>query len=409
MRRNNFGKAFALAIALFSCAFTWAQKPITPEARESVLKGLETVVTTKCFVPGVDFSQWPKFLESHRAEIDKAETDVAFSREVNKALHDFGVSHIRLNTPKSATSRQRNMTSGLGMQVKRVDGGLEVTTVYPMGPAGQVGIQVGDLIKQADGKEADLSAVRVEPGKKVTFSVLKKDGTTKDVVLENKEFENRRPEQLTWLDSEAAVLRLFTFSKGYDRKNVETLIKEVEDKKGKYLIIDLRRNGGGLVSNLNHFLSLLAPNDTEVGTFISRATADKFAKEKSSPSNDPLEIAKWDPIKFKTKLRTVEPFTGKIAVLVDRGSASASEICCAALQETRGAKIVGSKSMGAVLASVYGKLPEGFELQYPVSDYVTIKGVRLEGNPRVPDLEVGRSADGKDEAPAKALELLKKD
>lgn len=409
MRRINLGKALLSAIFLVSSLVALAQEPISADTKTDVLKGLEKVVTTDCFVPGVDFAKWPTFLESHRSDLDKADTDVAFSREINKVLRDFGVSHIHLSTPRGARSRQTNTTSGLGMQVKKVDGGLEVTLVLPAGPAHDAGLESGDVIKQADGKVAeDLSVLRVEAGKKVMFSVLKKDGSTKDVTLENKEFSARRPEMLTWLDDETAVFKLFSFSRGYDRQNVEKILKEVNDKKAKYLILDLRNNGGGAVNNLQHLLSLLEPAGTEVGTFISRSVANDFAKEKSTAASDPIAIAAWSTNKFKTRARLVEPYTGKIAVLLNRGSASASEICGAALRETRGAKLVGQKSMGAVLASVYGKLPGGFEIQYPISDYVTIKGTRLEGNPLVPDLEIGRAVDGKDDAPAKALELLKK-
>ena len=78
-------------------------------------------------------------------------------------------------------------------------------------------------------------------------------------------------------------------------------------------------------------------------------------------------------------------WTGKMAVLINRGSASASEIAAAALNECVGAPLIGQKSAGAVLASVYGSLPSGFSVQYPIDDYVTIKGVRLEKSPREPD------------------------
>jgi carboxyl-terminal processing protease len=376
--------------------------------KEDVLKELETVVTKQCFVPGVEFGKWPEFLEKHREEVDKAETDVAFVREVNKVLRDFGVSHIRFRTPKAAEQRASGTTSGLGMQVKKVDAGLEVTAVAPQGPAAALGIGVGDVITEVEHKPVtDTAAIQVEVGKTIAVKVLKKGGETKELTLENKTFSNRRPETLTWIGEDAAVLKLYTFANGYDRKNVETLITEA-NKKAKYLIIDLRSNGGGAVSSLNHFLSLLMPDGTPLGTFISRATADEYAKSHTDGQNDPLKIAAWQERKYKTSKRSVEPFTGKIAVLINRGSASASEIACAALKECRDAVVLGANSAGAVLASVYKKLPGGFELQYPLQDYVTIKGVRLEANPRVPDVALERSADGKDDAADKAIELLKK-
>lgn len=59
-----------------------------------------------------------------------------------------------------------------------------------------------------------------------------------------------------------------------------------------------------------------------------------------------------------------------------------------AMREYRGAKVIGTKSAGAVLASYMWPVAEGFTLQFPVTDYVTIKGYRIEGNGVKPDVEV---------------------
>jgi carboxyl-terminal processing protease len=155
-------------------------------------------------------------------------------------------------------------------------------------------------------------------------------------------------------------------------------------------------------------LSLLLPVDTNVGVFVSRRTYQDYEKENPEAPKDVFSIAKWAPRKYKTSKQGVEPFKGKIAVLVNRGSASASEICAAALRECAGAPIIGSKSAGAVLASTYARLALDWELQYPVTDYVTIKGVRLEGNPLQPDQEVSSNPDsGEDAVLMKAIETLK--
>lgn len=410
-------------LALFALAcFGLAQQPppqqsppptpdgkIDAKAKQDVLDGLQTIVTKRAFVPGVDFSKWPDFVAKRKDDIDKADTDVALTRVLNGILRDFGVSHIRFRTPQAARMRQTGQTSGLGMQVKKTDAGLEVTSVVPSSPAGQVGIEVGDVIKEVEHKPADdAAALRVEVGKSILVKVEKKGGDEKEITLENKTYSNRRPETLTWIADDAAVLRIWTFSTGYDRKNVESLIKEA-NAKAKYLIIDLRSNGGGAVSNLRHFLSLLMPDGTAVGTFVGRSVVDDYLKDHAGETPDTLKIAAWDTKKFTANHREgLDPFTGKIAVLINRGSASASEICSAALKDCRDAVLVGQKSAGAVLASVYGRLPGGFELQYPIQDYVTIKGERLEANPRVPDLDVPRVVSGPDDTPEKALDLLKK-
>ena len=84
--------------------------------------------------------------------------------------------------------------------------------------------------------------------------------------------------------------------------------------------------------------------------------------------------------------RTKEPFKGDLVVLIDGGTGSASEMIVAALKDYRGATMIGTKSAGAVLASAMRPLEHGFLLQFPMMDYVTIKGRRLEGNGLLPDV-----------------------
>ena len=107
-------------------------------------------------------------------------------------------------------------------------------------------------------------------------------------------------------------------------------------------------------------------------------------------------------------------FDGPVAVLIDRNSASTSEIFAAGLQEIGRAVVVGERSMGAALPSFIIELPRGALLQYAVADYVTPKGERIEGNGVKPDIPVTLSAEtllaGKDaQLDAASQALLQKD
>jgi carboxyl-terminal processing protease len=287
--------------------------------------------------------------------------------------------------------------------------GLRVRRVVDGSPAKEAGIEEKDLILKVNGeKPTKAEAVEGEKGAKFEIEVEKADGSTKKIEIELKEFSIVRKETLTWEGDDTAVLRIYTFSAGYDRTNIENLITEAS-KKAKYLILDLRSNGGGAVNNLNHLLSLLLPEGTTYGTFVSRRLAENYAKEKPEGPMTPEAIAEWAPSKTKTRKLQTPPFAGKIAVLINRGSASASEICTAALRETADAKVLGTQSAGAVLSSVFTKLVEGFSIQIPVSDYITVKGVRLEAHPIKPDVEVTavRKENEADPVITKALETLR--
>ncbi|HRF58811.1 MAG TPA: S41 family peptidase [Fimbriimonadaceae bacterium] len=386
-----------------------AAQDLTADQKKEVLDGLKNVLETRAFVPGIDFKKWSEFVEKQKEAIERANTVEIFASQVNRSLREFGLSHIRLATPRATSRRGQTTATGVGVTTERADEGLRVRGVAPQGPAKEVGLEAGDVITKVNGAKPDTStALEGDAGAKLTLEVKKASGEVKTIEVERKVYSTVRKETLTYPDPDVACLKVFTFSAGYGRENVETLLKEAA--KSKYLILDLRSNGGGAVNNLNHLLSLLMPDGTPYGTFLSRRTVDDYLKAMPEGPLDPVKIAEWAPNKTKTRKRAVEPYAGKIAVLINRGSGSASEITAAALRESRSAILLGSKSAGAVLASTYGRLPHGFSVQYPVSDYVTAKGMRLEKNPLAPDIEVVGTAQG-DEDPVvkKAVEALKKD
>lgn len=397
-----------LFLAAVLSSITFGQD-LTSEQKQNVLKSLEDVLTTSAFVPGVDFKKWNEYLEKKKEDLDKDKDVAAFTRTVNQALRDFGISHCRLQTPRATSQRGKTTAIGSGFAGTVEEKGIRVRRVQDGSPAKIAGIEEKDLIVKVNGElPTKADAVEGEKGAKFHLEILKSDGSSKQVDVELGEYSIVRKETLTWQDDDTAILRIATFSAGYDRDNLEKLIGEAS-KKGKYLILDLRSNGGGAVNNLNHLLSLLLPEGTAYGTFVSRRVAEGYLKEKPDGPMTPEAMAEWTPNKAKTRKLSTAPFAGKIAVLINRGSASASEICAAALRENAGAKVVGTSSAGAVLSSVFRKLVEGFSIQYPVSDYITVKGVRLEANPIKPDVEVTaiRKEGEPDPVVVKAVEALK--
>lgn len=414
-----FTKAFFFAI--FAAASTAAlsqpggaaatstSSAMTVEQRAEVLKSIGDVVTQRMFVPGIYFAKWPEIVEKNKETLDKAEDERSFALAVNRVLREFGISHVRLRTPRAGQQRRTGPQAiGLGIQSQKDESGsLVITTVAPNSPAAAAGLQSGDKIQEVDGKAPESPAVLSgEADSKVGLKVVKKTGESVLLDLVRKPFSTARVDVVTWPSEDTAVLKVHSFSRGYSRDNIEKLAQEAS--KAKYLILDLRSNGGGATNNLLHLLSLLLPNDTKVGVFVSRRTYTEFEKANPEAPKDLAAIGNWAPNKYTTRKQRVEPFAGKIAVLVNRGSASASEICAAALRETAGAPIFGSRTAGAVLASTYASLAHGWEIQYPVTDYVTIKGMRLEGNPLIPDHEVTGSANAEeDPVVKKAMETLR--
>ena len=131
------------------------------------------------------------------------------------------------------------------------------------------------------------------------------------------------------------------------------------------IIIDLRNNPGGFGMMAIPIASIFLRDACSLGTSRMRDSTLRY-----------------------TILGNEDPYTGKLIFLTDRGTASTSEILAGGMQELGRAKVVGQRSAGAVLPSLFIKLPNGAQLQYPVGDFKTPKGKELEGEGVPPDVQV---------------------
>jgi carboxyl-terminal processing protease len=371
----------ALAISVFAPgAIAQQSKKMDAAAKKEVLERMTNLITKYAYVPGVDFNKVNDLLSKQKDALDKAETEDQFSNAVNEALQEFGFSHIVLMKPVDVQARMNRSSVGIGVNIQPHEEGLLVVRAVPKAPADEAGIVAGDVLVKANGKQiTDPADLRGEEGQQVTITVKKATGTFKDYTITRRRFSTIRPEELKWADKDTAAITIPTFDLSYDRGNVERLMGEAG--KAKNLIVDLRNNGGGAVVNMVHFLGLLLPKDTKVGTFVSKKIVDDYVSEKGGNPNDlkaVAEFAESGRLKPQPNLK-IPVFKGRVAVLVNGGSGSASEITAQALKEYLNAPVVGTKSAGAVLVSVMVPVATtGFQVQYPISDYVSAKGVRLE-------------------------------
>ncbi|WP_394793650.1 S41 family peptidase [Armatimonas sp.] len=388
---------FTAALLVLLPTATFAQ-PLTAEAKTKTLETLQQAIARRAFVPGVDFSKLPTALEKRRPELDKAEDMRAFSNTVNLALRDFGISHIRLMTPASAQQRRTGQAIGFGLAMLPSAEGLTVSTLAPGSHAAGIGLSVGDVILEVEGQPVTNPTSVDQDGRETSLLTVKRkaDGVQKHVMLLRKPYSIVRKPTLTWPAPGVARFTLPSFTAGYNQLEVEALFAQAA--KAKALIVDLRSNGGGLVNNSAHLLSLLLPPGTPTGSSVTREMAAEYKEKTGKEGTDPIEVAKWKGPTRKTTARKIAPYKGKVIVLINRGSASASEIVSSVLREERGSKLVGLPSAGAVLTSIFFPLPTGFEVQLPLSDYITPRGVRLEKNPIKPDVEVASATPTKEEA-----------
>jgi carboxyl-terminal processing protease len=360
---------------------------MTEQEKAAVLERATHLVRERAFATNVDFGKWDAAVAKYQARLDAAETVEQYSLALNRALNEMGISHLDILPPKAAEERRRAKYSGIGVTVNLTDEGIQISDVREGSPAERANLQPGDVITEVDGaRVTEWGAIRGKPGTTVNITVKHaRDGSVSTFPITRAELSIGTPPSLALVGQDAAVLRLASFTEEYEHDRIEELLRKAKDR--EMLIVDLRSNGGGSVSNLRHLLSLLLPPGTEVGAFVSKRDAERFQEQTGAAAPDAAAVASKKPQKFRTRRGEVPPFAGKVAVLVNGASASASEIFAAAMRELRGAPLVGTKTAGAVLLSSYVQIEGGFEMKIPTSDYVTVMGHRLEDSPLLPDVQ----------------------
>jgi carboxyl-terminal processing protease len=261
--------------------------------------------------------------------------------------------------------------SGVGLAVNEVPRGLRVALVYPDTPAAEAGIAEGDVITAVDGKSiegvpADVSTARIKgpPGSDVELRLVEaKTGDERNVTVERAsvripavqgEMERAGGHKLGWV-------RFATFSEGAHgelRDELERLYREGAEG----AVIDLRGNGGGLLNEA----VLSASVFVEDGVIVSTRSRTQGERDYEAVGDalDPRPTV----------------------VLVNRDSASASEILTAALQEYDLATVVGTRTFGkGTFQEVIG-LPAGGAVDLTVGQYLTADGTSILGEGVKPDV-----------------------
>ncbi|MCB0826675.1 MAG: PDZ domain-containing protein [Armatimonadetes bacterium] len=408
--------ALASTALLMTASVAFAQDPpkikeLTEDAKKEAIERLELTLSEQAFVIGVDFKEFKKLI-ANQPDVEKAKTPGEFTSAINKALETYKFSHIAVFPPEYGQQRMTGTRAGIGIRIQDTNGeeiGLTVTHVFADSPASDAGIQAGDLVIAADGKDVhSVAELQGDKGQKSKITVMRK-GEKKEFEVVRRDYSTVIPETLAW-HGKTAVITIPTFDQGYSTKNVDELMAQANEK-ATSIIVDLRGNGGGRVLNLQHLAKFFIDSKNQpMGTFVGSSQVKAYERE-FGEAKDVVQIA--NKTRFKVRAMPNEAtnvFKGDVVVLIDGGSGSASEMMAAAMREIRGAKLVGQPTAGAVLASLIMPLRDstGFWVQYPVMDYVTINGYRIEANPLKPDVEAPLTFFGQEDVGVKkALDIIK--
>lgn len=293
--------------------------------------------------------------------------------------------------------------AGLGIIVS---GSMEdnlITIVSPMKgtPADRAGLKTDDKIIKIDGKDftADqlddaVKIMRGKPGDKVKITILRRDENGKSKFIDYeivREIIKVETVSSKMLNNNIGYIDIT----GFDSPTYEDFKKQynVLKKKGmKKLILDLRNNPGGLLTTSTQVVNTFLD-----GGLIMYTLDKQNKKEVINASKGADDV--------------------KIAVLVNKGSASASEIVAGALKDRKRATIIGTQTFGKGIVQTVYDMPDGEGIKLTTSAYYTPSGVNIHGKGITPDIVVELNKEVKsisidnidiDNQIQKAIEVLNK-
>lgn len=305
------------------------------------------------------------------AETDaQALTDAALTAAV-ASLDDRWSYYMDEDTYEAYQDTATNRYQGIGVTISKDEatGGFLVSSVTRDGPADRAGIVKGDILLAVDGVDVTAGTtedirelIQADFGKEAVVTVLHGDGTREDMAVSCEEIYDN-PVDYELLEGNVAYVAIENFRAGAGEEAV-LAVEELLEQGAECLILDVRSNPGGQVTELVALLDYLLP---EGDLFIR---ADKKGREVVESSDE-------------------ECLEMPMAVLVNESSYSAAEFFAAALQEYDWAVVVGEQTTGKARSQVTIPLLDGGAVHVSRYTYLTPNRVDLyEAGGVVPDVEV---------------------
>jgi carboxyl-terminal processing protease len=318
-------------------------------------------------------------LLAEESYVNEAEAD--FDRLGDNALHgligglDSYSSYLTGTEFEDYEIPTRQSYAGIGAEVRKVDGRVYVMGLNPSGAAGEAGFRPGDWIVEVDGEDVSGASVgeivrrlRGEAGTEVEVGVRREgaDGIVRHTVeRRDLTFESVREREI--LPGGAGYVSVGVFGRN-TAEELEEAIAALLENGAEGLVIDLRNNPGGLLESARDVLELFLPPDRRFLTVQGR-------------EEGVLE-------EFRTDRPAVVPEDVPVVVLLNRFSASASEIFAGVLQALGRATVVGETSHGKGSVQSVFQFEGGDGLSLTTARYVLPDGRAIEGIGLEPDVRI---------------------
>jgi len=374
------------------------------EARLRAFDFVWSTIDQHYYDPSLNGVDWKSVRERYRPLALAAPNDDEFWEVLDRMAGELKDAHTRVESPKSVALRERDETVTLGFLFAPIEGKLVVTGVNPDTDAWWAGVRAGMSVVAIGGEPAMQVYERAkattrfdstersrhsrtlrkilggDAGTKASFEFERADGTRFAATLARTRVSVRPAEMHRVLPSGYGYIRFTQWTLGATASAIAA-IGELKGTPG--LVIDLRGNPGGSAHAVNMMLERFFPHRTELGNIVTRT---------GRPIS--LFMGAVEIIKLKTTVPgDKDAYTGPVVILVNAGSASASELFSSTMQAAGRAVIVGQPSCGCLLGFLgYARIPGGAELAYSEVGFRLPNGHRIEGEGVIPDVAVPLTA-----------------
>jgi len=331
-----------------------------------------------------------KFID--REKIDQKK---AFYGALQGMVKSIGDDYTEFYSPQEAKIFNEDISGsfeGVGMEITVRRGIITVVSPLEDTPAWRAGIKSGDLILKINNEDATnlkleeaVMRIRGPKGTKVILTIMRED------FKEPKDIEIVRDVivvhavKFKMLENNIGYIKILNFGKN-SVPEFYNAINDLLTKGANKLILDLRNNPGGFLESAVIISSWFLPK------------GDKVVIE---------DFGGKSPQRIHRSLGPGILSNLPLVVLVNRGSASASEILAGALRDNLNVKILGEKTFGKGSVQEVVNLSDGSLVKVTVARWLTPKGKLIEGKGIDPDIEIKNESDKEDLVLNKAIEILK--
>src|SRR5580692_7044230 len=390
-----------LAVLILGLAFAVAtsgtSQSLSPKDREQIFEKVWKDIDEHYYDPEFGGVKWQEVRQRYLPLLGAAKDDKDFYSIVDRMTAELHDAHTRFSSPEQWENRKKDQGVSIGFRPGYVEGKVVVLDVFPDSNAAHAGIEPGMMVTALDGQPmvdrlaGAAKSVLPSSTERVTklrilstvfagavetpfaASLQRADGRSFDVKFARQTLSTAPRVTATKLPSGFGYVRFDEFHPSLV-KEFKTAVLDLRTTPG--LILDLRRNRGGVGATLEAMATLFFDNKTLFERRMSRKQVTASERDGHRAEETQVFVGKSGG----------QVYSGPVVILVSEYSASATEVFAAGMQDSGRAKLVGSPSCGCVLGITHDRVMKGGGvLEISEILWFSPKDRKLEGEGVVPD------------------------